>query len=384
MPYSLQIIKNLAEIPAEEWDQLLNDDQPFLSHAFLNALEQHGCLGSKVGWLPHHFVLRDDTGRLLAACPSYIKTNSFGEFVFDWSWASAYEQHQIPYYPKLLSAVPFTPVGGQRLLLAQQDNTDELANQLIRGMLDSVHAHGFSSMHVLFPNDTDLQRLQGEQLLPRLGYQYHWHNIGYADFEHYLSFFRSRKRKKVRNERNSVRDTGITTRILHGDEIDTALWEQLFSFYQYTFLKKGNYPALTLPFFQTISPILGRRLVVIIAEYRGEIIAAAINFRDEHRLYGRYWGCKEEVNNLHFEVCFYKGIEYSIDENLDYFEPGAQGEHKITRGFLPRPTWSAHWIEDTRFRPAIADFLEREHKAMREYRVELDSLSPFRNDEASE
>ena len=383
MSYSLQIANKLSDIPAGEWDHLLNNDQPFVSHAFLNALEQHGCLGNEVGWIPNHFILRDSAGKLVAASPAYIKTNSFGEFVFDWSWASAYEQRKMPYYPKLVSAVPFTPVTGQRLLFSPSVDLSSARIALIQGMLDFTQNQGLSGMHVLFPSESDLDPLVGNRMLSRLDFQYHWQNIGYADFEHFVSFFRSRKRKKVRRERNSVREAGITTRVLHGDQIDDELWDTLFPFYQHTFLKKNNYPALTLDFFKTISSILGWRLVVIIAEHKDQIIATAINFRDQQRLYGRYWGCQQNIDNLHFEVCFYRGIDYCIEEGLDYFEPGAQGEHKISRGFLPRETWSTHWIADEQFRVAIQNFLQREKMAMQHYRLELDNLSPFREDETS-
>jgi predicted N-acyltransferase len=311
--------------------------------------------------------------------PAYLKTNSFGEFIFDWSWAAAYERAGMDYYPKLVCAVPFTPATGPRLLTGNNTDTS-VKDALVQACIEFVREQRLSSAHWLFPRDDDRRRLAANNLLLRLNYQYHWRNRGYADFEHYLSFFRSRKRKQVRHERAGVYETGVRMRVLHGHELDERLWDIVYGFYQSTFLKKGNYPALTLGFFKTLAETMGENIVIILAEYRDDFIAGSICFRSDDTLYGRYWGCNRELNHLHFETCFYRGIEYCIAEGLQRFEPGAQGEHKITREFLPTDTWSAHWIGNDRFRHAIADFLMREQAALHEYKKQLDAMSPFHHE----
>lgn len=371
------IISDLTRIDRSEWNALLPDSNPFLRHEFLAALETQGCL-DRTGWTPNHVVVRNAAGRLVGAMPAYLKTNSFGEFVFDWSWASAYERAGMDYYPKLVSAVPFTPATGPRLLTGDADET--IGRHLVQTGIDFVREYRLSSAHWLFPRDDDRRRLVENDLLLRLNYQYHWQNRGYTDFDHYLSFFRSRKRKQVRHERATVREAGIGMRVLHGDDLDDGLWDIVYGFYQSTFMKKGNYPALTLAFFKTLAATMGRNLVIILAEHKGRFIAGSICFRGDDTLYGRYWGCSREFKDLHFETCFYQGIEYCIAEGLQRFEPGAQGEHKITRGFLPVETWSAHWIGNRDFHRAIADFLARERAALIEYKPQLDAMSPFHHE----
>lgn len=378
----LQTTQNLSSVDPDEWNAL-TDGNPFLEHAFLSGLEIHGCLGPAVGWLPNHFLLRDGAGRLIGAMPAYVKTNSFGEFVFDWSWAAAYERAGLHYYPKLVCSIPFTPVTGPRLLTAAGADRDALADQLIAGAVHWAGENRLSGAHWLFPDRHSRGALEARELLPRLNYQYHWRNDGYQDFEHFLSFFRSRKRKNVRRERRLVRESGIHVRALAGNELDFQQWQTVYGFYRSTFLMKGNYPALTEAFFHHLARTMGANLVVVLAEKDGEPVAAAINLRSDTHLYGRYWGSNIDFDSLHFDVCFYHGIEYCIEHGLKVFEPGAQGEHKITRGFLPTETWSMHWIADRRFRAAIADFLERERDALRECRPELDALSPFRRSEAA-
>lgn len=381
MAVNTGIISDLTRIDRRVWNALLPDSNPFLRHEFLAALETQGCL-EQTGWTPNHLVVRDATGKLIGAMPAYLKTNSFGEFIFDWSWASAYERAGMDYYPKLVCAVPYTPATGPRLLTG--DNADKtVKHQLLQAGIDFAREHRLSSVHWLFPQGDDRQSLAANDLLLRLNYQYHWQNRAYTDFEHYLSFFRSRKRKQIRHERAVVHEAGIRMRLLHGDELDDQLWDIVYGFYQSTFMKKGNYPALTLSFFKALAATMGRNLVIILAEYKGNFVAGSICFRSDDTLYGRYWGCSREFKDLHFETCFYRGIEYCIAEGLQRFEPGAQGEHKITRGFLPVETWSAHWIGNNGFRRAIADFLVREQTALTEYRKELDAMSPFRHEEAS-
>ncbi len=375
--HEIHIVTELSSINAEDWNALLTDNNPFLRHEFLSAMEAQHCLGADVGWHPHHFLLYSNK-QLIAAMPAYLKSNSFGEFVFDWSWASAYERQGLDYYPKLVAAIPFTPVTGPRILslptLDYQQNSALLMNNIL-GYAQDKH---ISSFHCLFPIDKDKQQLESLGLASRLNYQYHWHNQNYENFEHYLSFFRSRKRKNVLRERAQVKDAGITLHLFHGNELDDELWEIAYSFYQSTFFKKGNHPALTLAFFKTLGQTMGQNILVILAASKGKYIAGAITFCSQDTLYGRYWGSHTEHNCLHFEVCFYRGIEYCIDNGLQSFEPGAQGEHKITRGFLPTPTWSSHWIAQPQFSSAINDFLVRERQALEAQRPQLDEMSPFK------
>jgi predicted N-acyltransferase len=376
--YRIETVDSLAGIDAPSWNLMVPDNHPFLRHEFLEGLERYGCVTEAVGWLPRHFLLYEDK-QLLAAIPAYIKTNSFGEFVFDQSWAAAYERVGLNYYPKLVLAVPFTPATGKRLLCRPGANAQPLSKLLLKACVEFAEVNGLSSIHVLFPAEEDRLLLQEAGFLLRMDYQYHWRNHGYRDFEHYLSFFRSHKRKNVRQERRRVQDQGIRFRRLYAHELDEQQLDAVYRFYQSTFAKKGNYPALTADFFRHLARTLGKSIVVMLAEQHGRPIAASVDFRSADTLYGRYWGCDRELDALHFEACFYQGIEYCIEQQLKVFEPGAQGEHKITRGFLPVPTWSAHWLRDERFRSAIAGYLEHEITALQQYRRELDQLSPFRD-----
>lgn len=357
---------------------MVPDNHPFLRHEFLAGLETHGCVTEAVGWIPRHFLLYSGD-RLLAAAPAYIKTNSFGEFVFDHAWAAAYERAGLPYYPKLVLGVPFTPVTGKRLLTAAETDPALLAQYLIPAILDFAEDSELSGIHALFICPEDRRLLEQAGFLPRMDYQYHWRNHEYRDFEHYLSFFRSHKRKNVRQERRRVHDQEVRFRRLYGHELDEQHLDAVYRFYRSTFAKKGNYPALTPAFFRHLARSMGKSMVIMLAEQHGRAIAASVDFLSDATLYGRYWGCDRELDALHFEACFYQGIEFCIEQQLRSFEPGAQGEHKITRGFLPTPTWSAHRLRDTRFQAAIADYLQREIEAVRQYRRELDQLSPFRD-----
>lgn len=376
--YRVEIVDALAGIDVQSWNRMVPDNHPFLRYEFLAGLERHGCVSDAIGWIPRHFLLYRGK-QLVAAVPAYIKTNSFGEFVFDHPWAAAYERAGLNYYPKLVLAVPFTPVTGKRLLLATETDPEALTRHLIPAVIEFADATGLSGIHALFVPPEDRQLLEQAGFLPRMDYQYHWRNHEYADFEHYLSLFRSHKRKNVRQERRRVRDQDIRLRRLHGHELDEEELNAVYRFYRSTFAKKGNYPALTLDFFHHLAGTMGSSMVIVLAEQHGRAIAASVDFRSDTSLYGRYWGCDRELDALHFEACFYQGIEYCIERKLNAFEPGAQGEHKITRGFLPTPTWSMHRLRDTRFQAAVADWLQREIEALQQYRRELDQLSPFRD-----
>ncbi len=372
--------ESLEDLSPEEWDALGGDRDPFLRHAFLVALERHGCLGDAFGWYPRHLAVRDDDARLIGATPLYIKTNSYGEFVFDWSWASAYRRAGLRYYPKLVAAVPYTPATGRRLLVHPSVDPAPVRDLMIRHAIELAEENGLSSVHWLFTTPEETAQLKAHDLPLRLGCQYHWRNNDYRDFDHYLEAFASRKRKKVKRERRRVAEQQIQIKTLHGDRITAELWETFHRFYVDTFEKKAGIPTLTLDFFKEIGRTMGEDVVLVLAEHRGKPVAGAINFKGAGALYGRYWGCERDFHSLHFEACYYQGIDYSVAQGLERFEPGAQGEHKIGRGFLPTKTWSAHWINDPRFREVIADFCRREARAMEEQCAELFELSPFRDD----
>lgn len=366
----------LDEIDAGAWNALLPDDNPFLDHAFLAGLERHGCLDPRSGWQPHHLGMYDG-GRLVAAAPLYLKGNSHGEFVFDWSWAGAYARHGLEYYPKLLCAVPYSPVTGPRLLVGDAPDPDALRGTLVRAMRDEAARLRLSSAHLNFATAADAAAPCGDGWLERVDWQFHWRNRGWPDFDAFLAALNHKKRKNIRHERARVARAGVQCEIRHGDELDTADWRALHGFYLATFDDKGNHPALTPAFFRHLGIALPRRVVAVLCRRAGEPIAGALMLRSSTTLYGRYWGCREQVEGLHFEACYYQGIDYCLRERLSVFEPGAQGEHKIARGFLPAQTRSFHWIADPRFRAAIADALTRERQLLDDYRDELLEHSPY-------
>jgi hypothetical protein len=374
-------LETLAELPATEWNGLVPDRNPFLCHEFLSALERHHCVGESTGWLPWHLVCRDERGRLLGAAPLYLKFNSYGEFVFDWNWAEAYRQRGLAYYPKLVGAIPYTPATGRRLLLApDQPRPDQTVGAILDFALEESQRLRLPSIHWLFPTPDELEPLLARGFLHRLGCQFHWQNRGYRDFQDFLDTFTAKRRKNINRERRRVREAGLELRLLHGGETSEAQWHAVHAFYRSTFQRLGGVATLTLPFFLDIASTLGERLVLVLASRQGREIAAAISFRDDTALYGRHWGCRAEYDSLHFEACYYRGLDYCIERGLRRFEPGAQGEHKIQRGFLPTLTHSAHWIAHPDFRHAIADFLARETPAMREYAQNLLQHSPYRDE----
>lgn len=369
----------IAEIPAEQWNRLVDPDTPFLRHEFLAALERHGCVGERFGWLPHHLALRDRDGRLLAVAPCYLKFNSYGEFVFDWAWADAYQRHGQNYYPKLVVASPYTPATGPRLLTSATPERREYAQALIQGAVQVAERLGVSSLHWLFTAADETGWLEDQGLMRRVGCQFHWHNRGDDSFASLLGTFTAEKRKKIHRERRRVADSGVRLRRVTGDAVTEAEWAIFHQLYRDTFDKRGGIPTLTLPFFQEIGETMGQQLLLVLAEHGGDIVAAAFNLIGSRSLYGRHWGCFQDFHSLHFEACYYQGLEYCIERGLARFEPGAQGEHKISRGFLPTPTWSAHWIADPGFRAAISDFLDQETRGMDAYLANMHTHSPYRN-----
>lgn len=370
----LSTVDSLSTVDAAQWNALVNesveDDNPFIQYDFLRALEQHGCL-ENWGWQPRHILIHDKNV-LIGACPAYLKHNSYGEFVFDWAWADAYQRNDLDYYPKLITSIPFTPAKGPRLLA--RNNDKEIKAQLIQAALDIVERKNLSSMHWLFCEDDDIAALKKENLMMRFDYQFHWQNHSYKNFDDFLSTMSSKKRKNIKRERRRVTDENIQITIKTGHELSEEEWQILYKFYQITFMKKSGTATLTLEFFRAMA----HKLVAIFALHQNEIVAGAICFQGKTTLYGRHWGCYEDYDSLHFEVCYYTGIEYCIQQKLQYFEPGAQGEHKISRGFLPVKTQSAHYIAHEGFRGAITDFLQREEQAMLKYGQSLNEASPFK------
>ncbi len=368
----------MGEIDSQAWNALVGKHCPFLQHEFLHAAERSGSVSRETGWRPRHLTIIDQHG-LRAAMPLYEKTHSWGEFVFDWAWAQAYARAGLDYYPKLVAAVPFTPASGRRLILARDDD-EAAARMLLEAATDLARDTGCSSLHILFPSAGDLPLLRQFGMKMRKDCQFHWHNRQYSDFDAFLATFSSAKRKKVRQDRRKVSDAGIRFRRLRGRELGRDAWYEIYTLISRTFMRRGSLPYFELDFFIEISATMPDNLVAIIAERRGEVIAAAVFLEGETTLYGRYWGSKGHYDALHFETCYYQGIEHCIETGKQRFEPGTQGEHKISRGFVPTPTWSAHWLDHPEFFSAIGRYLEDEIRHVDRYIDAVDTHSPYRND----
>lgn len=371
--YDARFLPSLADMSARDWDALHDGRNPFVTHAFLHGLESQGCLRRDWGWTPHHLTLWEgDT--LVAAAPGYLKDNSHGEFVFDHAWAHAYARYGLDYYPKWLCAVPYSPVTGPRLLA--QDAAHRKA--LLTAVRDEVLRLGLSSAHVNFHAEDEDDAFASDWL-PRIDVQYHWRNPGHwRDFDGFLADFDHKHRKNIRQERAKVQRAGVVIRTVHGDEATAADLEAMFGFYLRTFQDYGNSPALTLPFLQHLARTMPRQLVMFLADHDDRTIAGALCLRGHDTLYGRYWGAEAPLPGLHFETCYYQGIAYCLREGLARFEPGAQGEHKIARGFLPAWVRSRHWIADPEFAGALAHWCDEESQAVRRYARTLQSHSPFK------
>jgi predicted N-acyltransferase len=375
LPLQARIVTSIDRIPAAQWNALALGGNPFVRHEFLLAMERAGCVGKAAGWSPNHLVLEDED-RLVAAVPLYRKSHSWGEFVFDWSWARAYDQAGLRYYPKLVSMPPFTPATGPRLLLAP-DAPPELRARLSTELLTYAKSEQLSSAHLLFLTDEDRAALSDAGYLWRKDCQFHWYNRGYRSFDDFIATFRSDKRKKALRERRRVSEGGVTFRTLTGAQMDPRLWNIVFGFSAATFEAHGHEHYLNVEFFQAVSAVMPQSVVIKLAEYQGEPIATAIFFRGDDVLYGRYWGASANYHSLHFETCYYQGIEYCIEHGLKHFEPGTQGEHKVPRGFEPTTTWSAHWIADLRFRRAIDHYLNDERAAIDQYILQVEEHTPY-------
>jgi predicted N-acyltransferase len=381
MRLDLSVAHRIADLPAAEWDALDTTAHPFTSHAFLSTLEETRCVGESSGWLPQHLVWREADGRLAAAVPLYLKAHSWGEFVFDWSWAQAYQRAGREYYPKLLAAIPYTPVTGPRLLVRHDLDVSAIRARLAKALRDVAADNGLSGVHVNYTQSEDQKALEEQRFLRREDCRFRWRNRGYRDFDDYLAGFRADKRKKVRRERRRVTEAGIVFRTLHGHEIGAALWRTIFSFSERTFLAHGNAHYLNAEFFIELARRAPKTIVVMLAERTGRPLAAAICVRGADELYGRYWGTVKHEDCLHFEACYYQGIEYCIAAALEAFDPGTQGEHKLARGFEPTVTTSAHWLAEPVFARAIGQYLERERAAVAEYVATAREHLPFHHGE---
>ncbi len=369
------MVESLAGVPAGEWTALSGGD-PFTSHAFLSALIDTGCASARTGWQPRILLLERDVGagfQLAGAMPMFLKSHSYGEYVFDWAWADAYGRHGLEYYPKLLCAVPFTPVTGPRLLATNDADRGKLA----AGALEL--AKGVSSLHVLFPTTAEANLLAGAGMMMRRTVQFHWRNDNYADFDDFLSRLTRHRRKVIRQERRRVHETGLEFRWLRGADIERRHWEFFERCYRRTYAAHRSSPYLNLEFFLRLGETLPRHCLMILAERAGKPVAATLNLVSEGTLWGRYWGAAEHVPLLHFECCYYQAIEYAIANRLQLFEGGAQGEHKLFRGLLPVETHSAHWLAHPGFADAIEDYLKREGAGIARYVDELKEHSPFRD-----
>ena len=375
-----RFLHTIHEVPAAQWNAL-TAEYPFLRHEFLAALEDSGSVNARGGWTPQHLVLSDAAG-LVAAAPLYLKDHSWGEFVFDFAWARAATQRGVPYYPKLLCAVPFTPATGPRLLVRAGPRAAGSCQRLLAAMREHAQAGELSSVHALFLDEPGRAACAADGWLLRRDCHFQWHNHGYRDFGDFLEGFSAEKRKKVRRERRRVLEQGIEFRTLEGGELDDALIGIVHDFHAITFIRHGHSPYLNRAFFAQIARTLGASLLVKLALCAGKPVAAAVFFRSADTLFGRYWGADADYHSLHFETCYYQGIDYCIEHGIRRFEPGTQGEHKIARGFEPALTWSAHWVADPVLRRAIASYLEREGEAIDAYAAAADAHAPFRKGEA--
>ncbi len=356
---------SLTDVDAVQWNALLDDAHPLLQHEVLLAMETTGAVGPEVGWLPR-YITATEGDQLLGAVPLYEKHNSWGEFVFDHAWADAYQRNGLHYYPKLVAGIPFSPVFGQRLL-ALPERKDEIQPLLVQACFAVAKQLKASSVHFLFPTMQEQATLTEQGMLARHDCQYHWHNQGYIDFDNFLAQLSAKKRKNIRQERRAVQTSGVQVRRLNGLTATQQDWQDFCHFYTLTYERKWGQPVFSQAFFEEVAQVLGERLILVMGDVDGTSVAAALMYQGDKVLYGRHWGCSQRIDGLHFELCYYQGIEHCIEHGLSLFEPGAQGEHKIARGFNPVLTHSAHWVDDGRFRPSIEQFCKDEKQAVLEH-----------------
>jgi predicted N-acyltransferase len=383
--WSLKVVPSIHKVAVADWDACAGVGtpayNPFVRHAFFSALEDSGSVSADAGWQPQHMVLEDGAGKVLACAPLYLKNHSYGEYVFDWGWAEAYQRAGGRYYPKLQCAVPFTPVTGPRLMArGDLDAATQLEAQraLLAGMVELAQQLKVSSLHVTFPTAAEADVMTEMSFLPRIGEQYHWKNEGYGSFDDFLGALSSRKRKTIRKEREIANSAGVKIAPLVGADIKTPHWDAFFRFYMNTSDRKWGQAYLTREFFDLLGQRLGDAVVLVMGADAGRPVCGALNLRGGDTLFGRNWGTVVDVPMLHFEVCYYRAIDFAIEHKLAWVEAGAQGQHKIQRGYLPRRTYSSHWIADRGFKAAVARFLDQERDAVDKDIAALTELGPFR------
>jgi predicted N-acyltransferase len=377
---TLSVHKAIDEIPAAEWDACAGTVNPTLSYTFLQAMEESGSAGGRSGWAPQHLSLADDKGRIIGIVPLYLKSHSYGEYVFDYGWADAYERAGGRYYPKALAAVPFTPVPGPRLLVRDGAPADT-KSALIAGLVEFTRQRGISSLHINFPEEADAEALFEAGFLKRMGQQFHWTNDGYKDFDDYLAALNSRKRKAVKKERREATQPGLDIDVLTGPDLQPKHWDAFYRFYLATSDRKWGSAYLNRKFFALIGERMADKIVLVMARRGTDYVAGAFNILGTETIYGRNWGSYGDYKMLHFECCYYRAIEFAIDHGLKRVEAGAQGPHKLQRGYLPVPTYSAHYIPDAGFRRAVDQFLAREREMVEQKIEQLGEYSPFRHTE---
>jgi len=376
--YKTKFLSSIQAIANTEWNTVCGTDYPFIRHEFLSALEQSSAVNAATGWTPNHLVVYDKNV-LIAVMPGYLKAHSYGEFVFDFQWAEAYQRYGLPYYPKYISAIPFSPVTGPRLCVRAGYDAAAISKIIAEHIKQYVEENKLSSWHLLFPEHSVAEQFSAQGFPIRKAVHFQWLNKNYRQFNDFINRFSSRKRKNLRKERKKVIDQGITLRRIEGRDISDEQWDRFYHFYQMTYLKRSGHGGyLDKIFFQLLGKNIPEHLLMVLAYKDTEIIAGALNLKDSTTLYGRYWGCYQEYDFLHFETCYYQGIEYCIEKKLQRFDPGVQGEHKIQRGFEPAYTYSNHWIADEKFREAIAQFLLREEKHIALYKKQAEQLLPFK------
>jgi len=375
--FEFKFLTSIEQINRREWNSLVDGGFPFIQYEYLHALESSGCVNLHTGWQPNHLIVYLNK-QIVALAPAYIKSHSYGEYVFDFQWANAFHQSGLNYYPKLLSAIPFTPCAGERLCI-KSEYRESLQPLMIEQLVNFAKRQNISSWHLLFPENELSTVKQNSDLVQRSGMQYHWFNKHYRSFSEFLAGCKMKQRKNIKRERRIVADSGVKLRVVEGGNITQALWERFYYFYQRTYAKRsGNTGYLNQSFFETIGRTMASDLMMVVASLETDVIAASLFFKSKNVLYGRYWGASAEFEFLHFEACYYQGIEYCIDQGLDHFDAGAQGEHKIPRGFEPIETYSYHWINDEQFRRAISNFVNQEELVVKSNINELKRKLPYR------
>ena len=381
---TVTLTNSIKDITKSEWDICAGIDNPFLSYDFMSSLEDSGSVSPETGWLPQHLLYRNSSKKLIGIVPLYLKGHSYGEYVFDWGWADAFERAGQKYFPKLLSAVPFTPVTCPKLFVCPGENKQQVHSVLVNGLVSALTQLNVSSLHVNFSTEGDWNFLGESGFLKRLGIQYHWHNDNYASFEGFLANLSSRKRKAIRKERKAAAASGVKIRLLTGDEIKRRHWDAFYRFYVDTSDRKWGSAYLNREFFDILGERMADKVLLVMAEYDETLVGGALNFIGTDTLYGRNWGCLVDFKFLHFEACYYRAIDFAIERGLSRVEAGAQGHHKLQRGYTPTLTYSNHYILDAQFREAVAEFLKREGRHVLLEKTELEKQSPFRKIEKND